>query len=195
MRRLSVSALGIGLSVATVQPAQAQLQTPRVPVSGAAIDPATVPMPQLAFTPTAQQAQDFDKYFFFHRADTDFATAYADIQECDNYARGMSTTMANNAVPYPYAGTLAGGIGGAIGTLAVDMIFGSAQRRAMRRDNMRMCMGFKEYRAYGLPRDLWTAFNFEEGLRSVDESQRQQMLQMQARAASGPQPSVGEIVE
>src|SRR6218665_2392877 len=54
------------------------------------IDPATVTMPDLTFTSSPQIAENFDKYFYFNRADTDFATAYADLRECDGYARGLS---------------------------------------------------------------------------------------------------------
>src|SRR4051812_30901585 len=53
------------------------------------IDPNSIAVPDLAFTPNAGDARDYDKYFYFNRPGTDFATAYADIQECDNFARGL----------------------------------------------------------------------------------------------------------
>lgn len=159
------------------------------------IDPTTIPMPNLAFEPTPQVAENFDKYFYFNRADTDFMTAYADLRECDDYARGLAFHTAYQNAPYPYMGTLGGAIGGAIGNVVADMVFGSAERRRQRRINMMTCMRFKEYRAYGLPENLWEQFNFEEGNRRVPEAERQRLLQLQARVASGPAPTVGEITQ
>ena len=45
-----------------------------------------------------------------------------------------------------------------------------------------------------LAENLWERFNFEEGNRVVPEDERQRMLQLQARVASGPAPTVGEIM-
>jgi hypothetical protein len=165
------------------------------------VDPATIPMPDLAFEQTPQILGGYGKYHYFHREGTDFATAYADILECDGYSRGFthSPGTSNAAVPYPHAGTLAGGIGGAIGAgLAagfVDAIWGSSERRRLRRVNMRTCMTFKGYRTYGLPERLWDQFNFTEGMTAVDAPRRARLLQIQARVASGPTPTVGEIVQ
>jgi hypothetical protein len=163
------------------------------PAEQAGTDPVPTELPDLNFQPDPEAEKNFDKYFYFHREGTDFATAYADLQECDGYARGLSYRAGGGAVPYPYAGTLGGAIGGAIGSAMADAIFGSAERRRQRRATMRTCMGFKEYRAYGLPKDIWTKFNFEEGLSHVDDDRRQRLLQLQAKAASGPTPRTGEI--
>ncbi len=160
-------------------------------------------MPVLAFQPTEEDVSNFDKYFFFHREGADFATAYADLQECDGYARGLSfrTDPGPNPflnpglVPQTLAGAAGGVIGGMIGNALADAIYGSAERRRQRRINMRTCMGFKGYRTYGLSKSLWEEFNFEEGNATVEEARRQRLLQMQARAASGPAPTVGEITE
>ena len=161
----------------------------------AAIDPSTIDMPNLAFTPTPEAVSNYDKYYIFNREDTDFAAAYADLQECDAYARGLAFHMYGGTVPYPYAGTMAGAIGGAIGSAMADAIFGSAERRKQRRMNMRTCMTYKGYRTFGLPKEIWEPFNFEEGLGHVSEERRQYFLRIQARVASGPRPTVGEIVE
>jgi hypothetical protein len=189
MRRLFVPACGIGLAMAMcgLPPASAQ--------PGPAADPAAIALPDLNFTPTPQIAENYDKYFFFHRPDTDFASAYSDLQECDGYARGLSYRAGGGPVPYPYAGTLAGALGGAIGNAVADAVWGSAERRRLRRVNMRTCMGFKGYRIYGLPKSIWEQFNFEEGNARIEEDRRQQLLRLQARAASGPTPQVGEITQ
>jgi hypothetical protein len=174
-------------------PSRAQDSPAAAPAGPLVIDPETIPMPNLAFTPTPEIEGNYDKYYVFNRADTDFATAYADLQECDGYARGLSHRNYGGAVPYPYAGTIGGVIGGAIGSAMADAIYGSAERRRQRRINMQACMGFKEYRVFGLPKSLWQEFNFEEGNRRVPEERRQQLLQIQARVASGPAPAVGEV--
>jgi len=173
-------------------PVSAQNASPP-PAAPPPIDPSTIPMPNLAFTPTPDIEQNYDKYYIFNRADTDFATAYADLQECDGYARGLSYRVNSGPVPYPYGGTLGGVIGGAIAEVMVDAIYGSAERRRQRRTNMQTCMGFKEYRVFGLPKSLWDDFNFEEGNRVVPEDRRQELLRIQARVASGPAPAVGEV--
>ncbi|MBX3561531.1 MAG: hypothetical protein KF780_06915 [Sphingomonas sp.] len=159
------------------------------------IDPATIDLPNLDFTPDPDIESNYDKYYYFHRADADFDTAYMDILECDGYARGLTHRVPYQPVPYAYAGTIGGAIGGAIGNALADAIYGSAERRRQRRYNMRTCMGFKGYRIYGLSKPLWEAFNFEEGNRRIDEGERLRLLQIQARVASGPTPRQGEIVE
>lgn len=148
------------------------------------LDPAGVEMPVLAFEPNGTEAQDFDKYYYFRRDDTDFATAYADIRECDGYASGLTSGIGYQQVPYPYAGTMAGAVGGAIGNVLAVAIFGSAEKRKARRINMRTCMFYKGYQRYGLPKDLWTEFNFEEGIGHVGEERRIVFLKQQALVAA-----------
>lgn len=147
-------------------------------------DPAKLELPDIGAPTTAEDEADFDKYFYFHRAGTSFEQAMADIGECDGYARGLSSPYGYQDVPYPYAGTLAGAAGGAIGNLMVAMIFGSAELRKARRTNMRRCMNYKGYDRYGLNKDVWQEFHFEEGLSSVKEEERQLKLAKQAKAAS-----------
>jgi hypothetical protein len=153
----------------------------------APIDPSVIPMPNLAFTPTPEIEGNYDKYFVFNRAATDFATAYADLRECDGYARGLSQQVPGGGNAH------LGALGGAIADWGSDAIYGSAERRRQRRHIMLTCMGFKEYRVFGLPKAIWETFNFEEGNRRVPEGERQRMLQIQARVASGAAPVVGEV--
>lgn len=164
------------------------VETVAMPSADEQIDVAAINLPDMAFTPNPDLAKDFDKYYYFHRAGTDFRTALADIRDCDGLSRGLSSPYGNSQVPYPYAGTMAGAVGGMVGNLMVAVIFGSAQKRAARRVNMRRCMFFKGYQRYGLPKDVWQKFNFEEGLSTVEESKRQAYLMQQAKAASGPTP-------
>jgi hypothetical protein len=205
MKRKFLPLCGIGLVAALSGAAAAQRSPPPAGVISApaatvaAPDPATIPLPDLTFEPTPEIEENYGKYHFFHREGADYATAYADILECDGYSRGFTNTAGGGdaAVPYPYAGTVAGAlggaIGGAIGNSIADAIWGSQERRRLRRVNMRTCMAFKGYRAYGLPERLWDEFNFTEGRTTVEPGRRARMLQVQARVASGPRPQVGEI--
>ena len=54
---------------------------------------------------------------------------------------------------------------------------------------MRRCMNYKGYDRFGLSKNVWSEFNFEEGLNPVKEDYRQQLLAMQAKAASLIAPS------
>jgi hypothetical protein len=200
MRRLFAPIHAIGLIAAAcgVQPLRAQdapAAASAAPIAPAPIDPSSIPLPNLAFTPDADAQGNYDKYFYFHRAETDFATAYADIQECDGYARGFTYSVVGPAVPYPYAGTVAGALGGALGSVLSDAIYGSAERRRLRRVNMRTCMTYKGYSVFGLPKSIWEQFNFEEGNLRIEEGRRRQLLGVQARIASGPRPQAGEMAE
>jgi hypothetical protein len=122
-----------------------------------------VEIPNLHFTPTPAIEREYGQYFYYHRDDTDFATALADIRECDAYARGISLR-------------LDGGASGPVVGAVTDAIFGAAQRRDIRR--------------YGLPKAIWSQFNAEDG---ADEGTRERMMRIQARIASGPRPPSGAI--
>jgi hypothetical protein len=160
-------------------------------------DPSKLSMPQLDFTATAGDDDDFNKFFYFHRDNTSFEDAYADIRECDALASGSNIYMGADsgatAAAMTQYGLLPGAVGGAIASVAMDAIFGSAARREQRRVNLRNCMGFKQYQRYGLSRELWTAFNFEEGLGRKREPVRLQALAIQALVASGPRPHTKDL--
>jgi len=150
-------------------------------------------MPDIAFAADGTETKDFDKYYVFYRPGTDFAAAYADITECDGYARGLQSGISYQQAPFPYTYTMAGAVGGALGNALAMAIFGSAEKRRMRRVNMRTCMNFKGYDRYGLPKSKWEPFNFEEGLSGVSEAKRQVYLKQQALVASSAKPQ-GEVL-
>lgn len=158
-------------------------------ISASAEEIAALTMPVLAFTATPADEANYEKYYYFNRPDTDFATAYADLCECDGYARGLSSGLTHQQAPYPYTYTMAGAVGGMIGNAMAMAIFGSAEKRRLRRVNMRKCMSFKGYERYGLSKELWEKFNFEEGLTGVKESDRKRFLQQQALVASSHKPT------
>jgi hypothetical protein len=151
--------------------------------------------PKLDFTPDAKTAEDYDKYFYFHRTNTTFAEAYADIRECDALASGSNIYLGDDAFTQSYTSNylipqygMAGALGGALASVMADAIFGSAARRKERRIKVRNCMGFKGYARYGIAKDLWVKFNFSEGNGRKKEETRDRAFKLQALAASGPQP-------
>jgi hypothetical protein len=152
-------------------------------------DLASVKMPELAFTASPETEADFDKYYYFHREGTSFSEALADLRDCDGFASGLSSGYTYQAAPYPYTYTMAGAAGGVIGNAMVAAIFGSAEKRRIRRFNMRRCMNFKGYDRYGIEKGLWQEFNFEEGFSGEEEEVRQAKLAQQALVASGAKPS------
>jgi hypothetical protein len=156
-------------------------------------DPGTLKMPVLSFDDAGAVGTDYDKYYYFHRPDTGFAEAYADIHECDALASGISFYSRGLDPGYVAQYGIGGVIGSAIGEAVADAIYGSAHRRAIRRINMRNCMSFKGYSRYGLRKDLWQEFNFEEGLGREEETVRELDLARQALVASGPQPTTREL--
>ena len=157
-----------------------------------------IAMPETAPADISADTDDYEKYFYFHRPETGFNVAYADVLECDalssgsNIYRGVDAgQMGANMAQY---GVLAGGIGSAIGAVIADAIFGSAERRKQRRLNLRHCMFYKGYDRYGLEKDLWQEFNFEEGNASENPEDRERKLLQQAKLASGPAPQ-GEALK
>ena len=197
MKLLHCAALALMAFAPSVAGAQAIKTEPPMKVFTAA-EIEAVAMPDLAYTPDPTIAADFDKYFFFHRADTTFDQAFADITECDSLASGINFYMGADSAAISSAmsqyGVLAGGIGGAIGGLLADAIFGSAERRRIKRVNLRNCMFYKGYDRYGLEKELWQAFHFEEGLSRENAKDREAALMKQARVASGPKPKL-EVLE
>ncbi|RPF71995.1 hypothetical protein [Aurantiacibacter spongiae] len=152
-------------------------------------DPAEIALVDVAGGTRPDEADDFDKYFYFHRADTGFAQALTDIRECDARARGfwrVASAAASNDENFstPY---------GLVGGAAQALIFGPAQDRLARRATLRRCMFFKGYGRYGVGKDMWESFNFARDGGDLGEEAMQRMLAQQARLASGPQPAGAEL--
>jgi hypothetical protein len=186
--RYFVMALALGGQLASAPFALAvEAELNASPFGGVEIsadEAAKLQMPKLEFTEAPEDATNYDKYYYFHRPDTDFVSAFRDISECDGYARGLASGFKGADVPYPYAGTLAGAAGGAIANAMMAAIFVPAEKRRMRRVNMRQCMGFKGYDRIGLAKDLWVEFNFEEGTGAEAEESRLKALKLQALVAA-----------
>ncbi len=159
---------------------------------------AAIEMPELEFEYGKVKPKDFEKYFYFHRPDTSFDQAYADVSECDSLGSGINIYSGANDAAIASAvaqyGVLAGAIGGAIGSLMADAIFGSAERRKLKRINIRTCMFYKGYDRYGLKKSLWQEFHFEEGLSRENADKREAALLRQALVASSAQPTTEVLV-
>lgn len=187
MKKLALR-LALALAIAA-QPALAQqVEIP---------DGVSVEMPVTTFAANPQDALDFDKYFYFYRPETSYAEAYSDLLQCDDLSRGInpvvgydpSTNYATNSMLYsPAAAAVGGLIGGMIsGAMA------AAETKNIRRHNMRLCMFYKGYARYGLPKDLWQTFNTEDLVLSMSKEERTGMLAKQAAVASGPAPETKEL--
>ncbi len=178
------------LAVASAAPAIAANDTDDMP------DPKSLTMPKLDFVESPTEPADYEKYFFFHRKDSSFAEAWADIRECDALSSGVnfyldsSAAMAGATAQY---GVLGAGIGGALGSMLADAITGSAMRRNIYRQSMRNCMAFKDYKRYALNNNLWKEFNFAEGMGRKREEVRDRAIALQALVASGPTPTNKEL--
>ena len=181
----------------TATAAHAQAIKPPAPMrTFSAAEVAAVELPDTAFEATPADVETYDKYFYFHRDGTDFDTAFNDLSECDAVSSGINYYSSYDAAMGSYYYSQYG-IGGAIGFVfsdaLEDAIFGSTERRRIRRVNMRNCMGYKGYSRYGLEKERWQAFHFEEGFKRVDDDKRTAYLMKQARVASGPKPTGEEL--
>lgn len=198
VRALGIIAIVLGLGTLPLTGLQAQIDSQTLEIPQLSDDEvAAIPMPDLQFDESRANSRDFKKYYYFHRENTNFNQAFADILECDALASGLQI-YAPDSEPYPgYYATqygIGGVIGSVVGSMLADAIHGSSARRATRRVNMRNCMGFKGYQRFGLPKKLWKEFNFEEGNGRKDEEERAAALLQQAKVASGPRPTT-EVLE
>jgi hypothetical protein len=193
------AALGLLVSALTISAAHGQAQAPvAIPYSSyiaamdnpQGFDASQLVMPVLTFEETSGARENFDKYFYFRRENTDFVTAVRDVVECDEAVSGMAGNIRwVDATTGPAAG-----VGGLVGNILVQAVFGSAERRRFRRQNVRRCMHFKGYGRYGLPEELWRAFNFQEGNGETDAGPRARMLLQQAYvAALSPPPQTEDL--
>lgn len=182
------------LPLSTAAQAQALPEPPIRTFTQAEIE--AVAVPDLAYEPDPEIEADFEKYFFFHREDTSFDQAFADISECDALAHGINHVAIGWGPTAPDNIDFTGPVLGTLRSLLnpSDAIFASGERRWIRRYNIRTCMFFKGYDRYGLEKKLWQAFHFEEGFSRENARDRRAALLKQARVASGPKPPL-EVLE
>lgn len=173
-------AIGLALALAPC-PALAQSE---------ALDPATVGVPDIRFTGTA--GDNGRKYFFFWKAGVSFDRAMADLSECYGYTvRGeqyLPFAFDLHGAPKPEPGAkppprpTGNGSYGLIG-VAIGSLMGS--EFVANQHRLRMCMGFKKYNRFGMPKPV-----FEEIMGGGIE----RAIIVWAKVASGPKPEADEIL-
>ncbi len=185
----------VGLIALSNQPVLAADET-----SDSGIDPGSVAIPSIAFVEAAEDKKLYNKYFFFHRKGISFEEALIDVIECDAFGRALPFRLEptryiviSNNIAIAGVGTVVANLVDPIGQRWADKMFGVPWRRTTRRNNLRVCMGYKGYQRYGLSREIWQKFNFDEADKPPAEGDRKRMLIQQARIASGADPMQPEL--
>lgn len=189
-KRRSVTLAFAVLAVATSQPVHADEP----------IEVASIAVPSLDFVETPEVRKNYNRIFYFHRSGTTFVDALSDIVECDAYGRALPFKpdptryiVLSNSPIVAGIGTPIANLLSPVGERWADKMFGAPWRRKTRRNNLRVCMGYKGYQRYGLTQAIWASFNFDEANKPPPEDQRRRMLIQQAKIASGPAPSQPEL--
>lgn len=171
--RLAVAMAAVGFSIAA---AHAQ-DTPSLP------DPASITVPDLSNSSDPVVLENGWKYFFFHRRDTSFAEAHADITDCYRFLSPAS--WANVKLPrfVPWDDRAAVTFDssrtwnyGLVGELIGGMVEGTLMRRD-RQSKMRLCMETRGYTRFGVAEEIWE---------NVIAKPPEEAIAIQAKLASGP---------
>lgn len=146
-------------------------------------DPAMVKVPDLSGSDAPDVVANGWKYFFYHRPDTSFAEAYADIAECYRFLApaGWANVMLPRFIPWveqvPGEQHASGyGNSGLVGLAIGGMIEGTLTRRD-RQSKMRRCMETRDYIRYGVAEEIWE---------NVADLPPAEGIAVQAKIASGP---------
>jgi hypothetical protein len=154
--RAALAALALAALAATPAAADGTLKPLDRP------DPATVAVPDLAFTPKPGDVRNYDDYFYFYKPGVTYETAFADIDTCRMYGESarLSTLppkfvpLGADAVRRPNA--FANGAGfqyGLVGVLIVGLIVEAAEEDATS-STSRRCLHYKGYVRYGTRWDI-----------------------------------------
>ncbi len=153
-------------------------------------DPTKIIMPNLVFTPDEKIVKKYHIYFYFHKNGVDFATALADIRECEYYSTFGEVTVAPPTF-VPYGGELQVDRKankyklqpGLMPLVFAPMVMGPLLRR-MHNAGMRNCMAFRDYSRYGLNQEI---------SESIDNVGLVEQVLTRAKIASGPKPASESI--
>lgn len=154
-------------------------------------DPASVTIPDLAGGRDPAVVANGWKYFYFWRADTSYAEAYADLAECYQFMPVQNAALwLPRFVPWEEAGSVAryapaGQPYGLVGSVIGEIIAGPITRRA-HQSRLRRCMEPRGYQRYPLQERRWEELtdNFSPA-----------SIATQAKAASGPVPDGAPLPE
>jgi hypothetical protein len=161
--------------------------------AGTPPDPAIVEVPAITEGRDPKVIEDGWKWFYFHRANTSYAQAYADIEDCYRFlpvpnAGGVSfpgfapwrARADSKTVRPPPIGPY-----GLVGDIIGSIVAGPIERRA-RQSRMRRCMEPKGYQRYPMSEDNWKrAVNHYSPL----------TLPVQAKLAAGAAPNALPLAE
>ena len=173
MKYVAAAAMALGLSVSA---AHAQ-DAPPLP------DPASITVPDLSNSSDPLVLENGWKYFFFHRRDTSFAEAYADISDCYRFLQpaGWANVKLPRFVPWDDRAAVTFDRSrthnyGLVGELMAAMVEGTLVRRD-RQSKMRLCMEPRGYTRYGVAEEIWE---------NVIAKPPEEAIAIQAKLASGP---------
>lgn len=158
--------------------------------SAALPDPATIVVPDLSGSGSAEVVENGWKYFFFRQDGVSFADAHADLAFCYRYMGNSNwgTVGMPRFVPWQEApvdrtkdinapvNSNYGLLGYAVGAVISGMIEGTLVRRD-RQSKMRRCMETRGYVRYGVAEEIWE---------NVIAMEPADAIAVQAKIASGP---------
>jgi hypothetical protein len=173
MKRLALAAAAMAISP-SIAFAQAD-----APIAAESID-----VPDLRFTPTPGDESKYSKNFYVHKPGVDFATALADLAECEQI--GAVTASPFERIPdfYPYGPEAPDPNGRRPDSIKpfrglLPMLADGLVSKNILYANRRECARFKGYSLYGLPDAIWEA---------IEARGPEQALRIRAKIASGPTP-------
>lgn len=152
-------------------------------------DPATISVPDVTPSSDPKVVKDGYKFYYFHHPRISFAEAYQDLTECRAHLVAGGPAAVPGFIPWdeahrretPQLTPPYGLIGGAVAAIILPKM-----ERGVRSNKMRRCMGTRGYARYAITEANWDRLN---------EGDERQLILMQAKLASGPQPRDQEVTE
>ena len=146
-------------------------------------DPATIEAPDVTPSTDPKIREEGYKFYYFHRPDVPFETAYRDLSECRAHLVSGGLVAVPGFIPWgekdrreiPQATPAFGIVGGVMAAIILPKLIRGQQSNKMRR-----CMGTRGYERYAIPESTWDKLN---------KGDEQQLILMQAKLASGPKPA------
>jgi hypothetical protein len=152
-------------------------------------DPTSITIPDISTSDPKVIANGY-KFFIFHNASVDFATAYSDIAECRSFLpAGMGRALpgftpwiaAPKRKPVEPLPSQYGLIGDAIGAIVLPKL-----QRGQDATISRRCLELRGYVRYAVTEAVWDTLNDPKNSLAVA---------MQAKVAVGPKPPQPEIID
>jgi hypothetical protein len=152
-------------------------------------DSTTIPVPEIVASADPKVQKEGDKFFFFYNPSVSFTEAHADITEC----RGFLPNDGLAELPSfrPWVEPVKRGVTrhtapyGLVGAAMAAILLPRVQRGAAN-NKLRRCMEPRGYIRYAIVEADWDKLN---------EGEEATIIAIQAKLASGPQPSVPELRE